>query len=352
MRAEFLIVGGGLAGTTLALELIERGRTVLLIDDENECSSSRVAAGLINPIVPKGVRKTWMCDTIFPKIPAWFAKWEHKLNARFYTPMKLLQIHPDDRTAREWNKRSEESEYALYLLPGESPPSSEIRAPFGYSMVQGAGRLNVQAFLTAAKTFLNDKNAYGLQKLQYSDLQIDNKHVFWQGHVFKAVVFCEGIQSMHNPWFGKLHFHPTGGDVLRVKTHELNPTTNEIWKRKQWLVPDGEGNFLLGSNFHKGSTETKINPSDAELLLHETGKWFNGKLELLEHKRGVRPTVEGRRPYLGQHESGNPVFIFNGLGSKGSSLVTLLSPMMADYLCSGKLLNAEVDIKRFEQADN
>jgi glycine/D-amino acid oxidase-like deaminating enzyme len=348
VRAEFLIVGGGLAGMSLTLELTEKNRTVLLLDDEFGSSSSRVAAGMINPIVPKGVRKTWLCDEIFPKIDSWYTKWEGRLNAFFYKSMPLIQIHPDERTALEWKKRSEDSDFDAYLEQGTDPLPAEIHAPFGYSIIKGGGRLNVANFLRSGKQYLMNRSAMQVHTIKYGEIVVDQTGVEWNGMRFSAVIFCEGIAAMQNPWFGDLHFHPTGGDVLRVKTEWKQPTPDVMWKRRQWLLPDGEGNYLLGSNFHKGETGIEPQAKDAEMLISETKSWFGGNIKLLEHRRGTRPTVEGRRPYLGNHSSGKPIYIFNGLGSKGSSLVTLLAPMMADYLCEAKPLNSEVDIRRFD----
>ena len=48
---DFLIIGQGLAGTVLAWNLIQRGRSVIVLDREDESTSSKVAAGLINPFV-------------------------------------------------------------------------------------------------------------------------------------------------------------------------------------------------------------------------------------------------------------------------------------------------------------
>jgi hypothetical protein len=41
------------------------------------------------------------------------------------------------------------------------------------------------------------------------------------------------------------------------------------------------------------------------------------------------------------------MYIFNGLGAKGSSLCAWLSPMMANHIHSQGALNEEVDISRF-----
>jgi hypothetical protein len=51
---------------------------------------------------------------------------------------------------------------------------------------------------------------------------------------------------------------------------------------------------------------------------------------------------------LGEHRTEKGLFVFNGLGAKGSSLCSWLAPMLADNILSGAPLHAEVDIQRFE----
>ena len=50
MDVDFLIIGQGLAGSALAIELLGRGKRVLVVDRMDQRSSSRVAAGLITPL--------------------------------------------------------------------------------------------------------------------------------------------------------------------------------------------------------------------------------------------------------------------------------------------------------------
>ena len=47
---DYLILGQGLAGSLLAWHLLHAGRRVLVIDDGHRSSSSKVAAGLVNPL--------------------------------------------------------------------------------------------------------------------------------------------------------------------------------------------------------------------------------------------------------------------------------------------------------------
>jgi flavin-dependent dehydrogenase len=76
VHAEFLIVGAGIAGTSLALELHKRGSSVEIIDAYNPLSSSRVAAGMMNPMVPRNVQKAWYCDAIYPSVFEYYEEWQ------------------------------------------------------------------------------------------------------------------------------------------------------------------------------------------------------------------------------------------------------------------------------------
>ncbi|MCC6185918.1 MAG: FAD-binding oxidoreductase, partial [Chitinophagaceae bacterium] len=49
IHTEYLIVGGGIAGTLLSYELLCAGKSVYLVNDEKPQAASLVAAALLNP---------------------------------------------------------------------------------------------------------------------------------------------------------------------------------------------------------------------------------------------------------------------------------------------------------------
>ena len=59
-KVDAIIVGQGISGTLLSAEFLKNGKTVLVIDEEKIITSSKVSAGLYNPIVFKRVVKSWM----------------------------------------------------------------------------------------------------------------------------------------------------------------------------------------------------------------------------------------------------------------------------------------------------
>ena len=57
---DYLIVGMGLAGSALAYFLSKNGKKIALIDNNIDQTSSKIAAGLYNPITGRKMVKTWM----------------------------------------------------------------------------------------------------------------------------------------------------------------------------------------------------------------------------------------------------------------------------------------------------
>ncbi len=66
MKVDFIIVGAGLSGSTLAYTLLKEGKSVLVIDNNLKSAASMVAAGLYNPIVFKRIVKSWQADILIP----------------------------------------------------------------------------------------------------------------------------------------------------------------------------------------------------------------------------------------------------------------------------------------------
>jgi len=49
-RINTIIVGQGLAGSLLAWSLIQRGQSILIVDNDHHHAASIAAAGIINPV--------------------------------------------------------------------------------------------------------------------------------------------------------------------------------------------------------------------------------------------------------------------------------------------------------------
>ena len=66
MQVDYLIIGQGISGSMLSWFLFKEGKTFFIIDDNSEKASSKVAAGVINPVTGRRYAYTWMIDEIMP----------------------------------------------------------------------------------------------------------------------------------------------------------------------------------------------------------------------------------------------------------------------------------------------
>ncbi len=72
MEIDFLLIGQGLAGTALAYRLKQAGKKIRIIDQPRANNSSRIAAGLYNPVTGRKMVKTWKADSLFPVIKPFY----------------------------------------------------------------------------------------------------------------------------------------------------------------------------------------------------------------------------------------------------------------------------------------
>ena len=67
MSAEIdnIILGQGISGITLAIQLAQRGETVLLISSPKIASATSISSGIANPIIGKGLNVSPEATTAF-----------------------------------------------------------------------------------------------------------------------------------------------------------------------------------------------------------------------------------------------------------------------------------------------
>jgi glycine/D-amino acid oxidase-like deaminating enzyme len=70
--------------------------------------------------------------------------------------------------------------------------------------------------------------------------------------------------------------------------------------------------------------------------------------EVVDHQAGIRPAIADRRPVIGRHPDFKPLYIFNGLGSKGAMLTPTLAQIFINQLDSESILDKETDPSRFK----
>jgi glycine oxidase len=358
MQVDTLIVGQGLAGTLLAHFLIEAGQTVCVIDDDYPRAATRVAAGVINPVTGRRVVKSWRVDEFIPFARQTYQQLESLLGLPLYHERNILRALSHQGDENDWLGRSADPAYHDYIVdPADvSAFSGKINPAFSYGELQQSSQVDIGSLCAAFRSFLINKNSFQKETFDYNILQVQKSKspkvqkspLSYQGIFARYIVFAEGAKAPHNPYFNYLPFIGDKGEVLIVKIPGAQ--FPKMLKQGVFVIPFGkpeEELYWIGTTYERNFENDEPSPDSKAELIDQLSELLTLPFVVVDHLAAIRPTVKDRRPFLGFHPQFEQLAIFNGLGTKGTSLAPFWAKHLADRLVHGSPLDRQVDIARF-----
>ncbi len=357
---DYIIVGQGLAGSILAYTLAERGARLLLLDAEREKSASRVAAGVINPITGRNLVKTWLADEAIPPAIAFYQKLSQALGVNLWKNQPINWIIEEAKTWNDFQALSAKENTAKYIAEVSDNPiyHQHLHDAQGAAIFNYSGRVDLRALVAAFRAYFSENQAYPQDILyqqdifDYEKLSLNSSdhidyNISYKNYRAKAIIFCQGAVDGHeNPYFSYLPFLPAKGETLTVQIKD-NPLNNQLLKHKSlMLAPLGEDKYWLGASYLRDFAHDLPTQEEKAELLAQFATFWRGEYDIIEHQAAIRPTVRDRKPFLGRHPKHENIYIFNGMGAKGTYLAPYFAPIMADFILQAKPLPKDVDIRR------
>lgn len=347
LNCQYLIIGQGLAGSLLAWELMANGKSVLLIDDGHQSASSKVAAGMINPLAGKRLALYPETDLFLECAKETYASLTQQLGQAFFHELPILRLLQDEAEVSRYAERKEDSAFDPYIgdawLPGSSP--FKLRDEQGGFVTRRSGWVDVPALILAIREYASEAGSLIAEAFDYADLALHEKGATWRSEVTaEQVIFCEGWKARNNPWFDWLPWDPVKGEILSVELAGIS--RDRILNSGKWLVPGPKGGFRVGSTYSRDSFE--LIPTDAgkreilqglEKLLPEHG------YDVVDHRVGIRPGSRTQHPLMGRHPEFSQLGIFNGFGSKGALLIPRCSKHLVAHYDHDTSLPRQTDIQ-------
>jgi glycine/D-amino acid oxidase-like deaminating enzyme len=347
-RYDFLIVGQGLAGTVLGHELQRRGYSVFFIDKGHAEAASFVAAGMWNPIVFRRLNKSWRADDLIPVADDFYCSLEAKLEATLRHPKSIARVLPNVEAVNDFHARSADPGFDQYLKTGTLADVDEnFSFDHGYGIVEQAGYLDLGLLLQTFRSQLKSQSLLLEDTFDFDELQIEISGVSYGEIEAEKIVFCEGHLGTENPYFGYLPLHKNKGELLTVKIPGLSHES--IVNNGQFLLPVGNDLYRVGATYEWKSADLSTSEEAREKLLSKLREVIDLPIEVVEHKAGIRPTTQDRRPLVGVHPELDRLLLFNGLGTKGVMNAPYFAINFVDSLEGKAELDAEVNIERFEK---
>ncbi len=344
---DYIIIGQGICGTWLSYYLIEAGKSVIVIDDNNKSAASYVASGLINPVTGRRVVTTWMADELLPFVLNEYNAISKKCNGQFIHQKDIVVFPSAPDLMEAFNKRLQEGNSYIQT---PSIPKEQLHHyfyfPFDVMQISPAYLINVNALLLNWQQYLKDKNALLQETFDEDAVSFSPDHICYKNIKARKIIYCNGIQSAQSKYWKNLPFVQNKGQALIAEipglnkdyTYKFGHLSFTVWQHNLWWI--GSSNEL---NF----IDAKPTEAFYESTIHALKNILKIDFEVKEHLSSVRPAAVERRPFVGIHSLYNQIAILNGMGAKGCSLAPWFAHELAAHLINKKPINALADVSRY-----
>lgn len=328
MRADFLIVGQGLAGTLLAWACERAGFSFAIADAGHATASSGVAAGIINPITGRRLVKSWEIDGRLPVARAAYRELEVALGVPLWREMRVRRIFSDERERRVLADKRARGELGVFAGPA-------TEADDGF-WIEGAARVDLPALLAAAR---ERWRAMGRLRTGVTDVAAElARH--------DLVIDCTGVAGARGGAFGFVPWEYSKGETLTLAVGGLAPEV--ILNRGHWVLPVSPGVAWIGATHQPGAIDAVPTAAARDALEASARALLAGRaFAVTGQMAGVRVNLPDKHPVVGRHPAMARLGVFNGLGSKGALHAPALARQWVNHVTEGGPFDAKVDVARF-----
>lgn len=329
---DYCIVGQGIAGTLLAYFLKKSGKSVLIFDKNLEGAASMVAAGIVNPVTGKNFVKTWRAEEFLGAAIEIYDDIAQELGILTYTPANILRAILSTEEENIWLSRSSDTQFDQYILDpfDASEYVGKVVKPFTYGESKGSFHVHLKTILLAfRKKWLADSSLVN-EEFIHQDLHILEKSFTYHNYTFNDLIYCEGHRAIDNPFFNDIGLDPAKGEVLLIRIPDV--AFRKMYKDKIFIVHQHDDLYWVGSGYEWNATDDQPTQKAYQFLVSEIDRILTVPYEIIGHQAAIRPTMRDRRPVFMRHWEHQNMYIFNGLGTKGSSIAPYAARQFARYL--------------------
>ncbi|MGL5833762.1 MAG: glycine oxidase ThiO [Waterburya sp.] len=360
---DILIVGGGVVGLAIAVELKRQGAKVTVISKDFTQAASHAAAGMLAPLAEKLTSSAFLdlCLRSRWLYPEWTQKLEELTGidtgylpcgilAPTYSQPSKLETNSEDPSA-VWLDRE-----AINLY---QPGLSDLVAGGWWYPEDGQvdNRCLMRSLLQAAQTLgIELKEGVSVKAIQQQQGRVNG--VLTDGGLLTAEQYVLAAGSWSRQLL-PLPVRPVKGQMLSLrmpqKLHQPFPLQRVLYGEDIYLVPRQDGRLIVGATVEEVDWTPFNTPSGIQSLLAKTIQLYPAAADwqLEEFWWGFRPGTPDELPILGRSACEN-LFLATGHYRNGILLAPITASLMADLILEQKPdpLLAEFSYQRFHPPVN
>lgn len=320
-----LIIGAGIAGSTLAYALTARGQQVTVLERGrlNQQGASSVPVALLNPHRGRSGRaKLYDLAGLAAMHDLAHELEQQQLPSGIFLT-GVVRIASNNKQANKWRKL----ENIRWLDPDQLP--SSYHCPHGAFLVPAGGWVRPQVLLTSLIDASRQRGAQVIEHCQVEKLEAgtNHTHVHTTKDTFNADVvhICVGADTHLADYLPAEISERLAGDVIGLagSAPMPYPIAGAVYGAK-----DADITFIGGN--HRSADESD---SEAAMLLQKSASWFVPSLrdaELVSTWTGVRAKQADNTPLV--KEVAPKVWFLGALAGRGFLCAYAEARGLAEYL--------------------
>jgi glycine oxidase len=350
---DFLIIGGGIIGCSLARELARASRRVCVVEGRTAgCAASSAAAGLLSPALataPAGPLLD-LCYQSADLYPAWVEELRQDgagdvgfskaglLEVWTDADQRQQQLHSLADRARPGRRVEQLSAEELYRREPALAPGAVGAAWYPDDTHVDAARLSRAVARTAESAGVTIREGNPVRRLVVSGERISAVHtdegVYHPGMVVLAAGAWSG--GLLEPLGLSLPTRPVKGQMLLADAR-VAPVRVPMHAGEALLVPRSDGSLLVGVTVEEAGYDDRVTLDGLHSILEGTRALVPaiGRLGVLRAWAGLRPATPDEMPYMGPLPLHN-LWVSTGHFRKGILLAPLCARLLAGSILAGR----------------
>lgn len=311
MKDDFIIIGAGVIGLSMAVRLLEEGASVSLLERTSVGSeASWAGGGILSPLCPWEYPESVTRLAMYSM--ACYPEWVAAVNAATgidpeYHACGLLVLPPYDLAA------------ATHWCSAHSVPFILQPAQQALLLAQVAQVRNPR-LLQALHERVKQLNGTILEHCEVKQLRAANRRIttLWtsQGQLSASrYILTAGAWSRQvlGEFALNLKIKPIRGQMLLYK-FPARPIQSIVLQKDLYLIPRRDGHVLIGST----TEDVGFNKQTTLAAKEKLSAWARNLLPdldampLLKHWSGLRPAADNNVPSIGAHPRLSNLFINSG----------------------------------------
>ena len=355
---DYCVIGAGLAGLHVAIELAEQGVSVCVVDSKGIASgASGTPAGLANPATGRFASQSWRAEESLEHLSHRLLKASSFSNNKFFKQTGILRPALDEKIASKMkhnlNKDSWSDDTTVWLdqkevqtiHPGIQCIDGGVWVPKGLTVFIPEYLLALRAMIEQQQGIFYLEDSYRLIKNKDWEITFDTH----QKISSKNIVFTSGIWTSHSEYWSNLKMHAVKGQILILKTDASISFDHAVSALGYFSKIDTK-RLVYGSTYEHRFDHHKPDQNGRDYML----KRFQlvvpdlaKQSSIIGDWAGIRASTPDRKPYIGSHQIIEHCFVFTGLGSKGLLYSSIGAHLLVEHIINDAMLPAELDFTRF-----